>query len=247
MSNYGNHIVAFIDILGFKSIVEESSTDKAVFDTILNSLKTLEQHVEYNAGKAAHRQSVFKMTQFSDSIVISRPNTEDALFFMIMDLNFLQNVLAKSGVLIRGGVSYGSLYHENNICFGPAFVKAYELESKHAIYPRIIIDPDIINDDVDKNYIKQYHKYTQQDGSEHIEEKKTDPSFIHALFQTILKQDKDGFYFVDFLNTFVQPDTIEALQASLPIKLAAITGEDVGSRRVRDKLLWMKDYLESRS
>lgn len=36
-------------------------------------------------------------------------------------------------------MTYGKLYHEDNICFGPAMIKAYNLEQE-AIYPRIIVD-----------------------------------------------------------------------------------------------------------
>jgi hypothetical protein len=43
-------------------------------------------------------------------------------------------------ILLRGGIVVGKLLHENNIMFGPAFNQAYDLESKSALYPRIVID-----------------------------------------------------------------------------------------------------------
>ena len=36
-------------------------------------------------------------------------------------------------------MTYGKLYHEDNICFGPEMIKDYNLEQE-AIYPRIIVD-----------------------------------------------------------------------------------------------------------
>jgi hypothetical protein len=48
--------------------------------------------------------------------------------------------LAVSGFWIRGAVTVGLIHHDEHIVFGPALNRAYELESKVAIYPRILID-----------------------------------------------------------------------------------------------------------
>jgi hypothetical protein len=49
------------------------------------------------------------------------------------------------GYTIRGAVTSGKLFHEGSIIiFGPALVRAYELERHMAVYPRIIIDPRLI-------------------------------------------------------------------------------------------------------
>lgn len=48
------------------------------------------------------------------------------------------------GILFRGAVVIGDLYNDKIIIFGPAMLEAYELESKKAIYPRIIIEEDTI-------------------------------------------------------------------------------------------------------
>ena len=51
------------------------------------------------------------------------------------------------GVLIRGGMCIGEmLVADEGIVFGPGLVKAYDLESKYAVHPRIVIDRDLIND-----------------------------------------------------------------------------------------------------
>ena len=58
--------------------------------------------------------------------------------------------------LCRGGISAGLLYHddnnENQILFGPAFNRAYQLESELASIPRIILDSKV------KNLIYDYNK-----------------------------------------------------------------------------------------
>lgn len=53
--------------------------------------------------------------------------------------------MTSQGIYTRGGVSYGSFYSDDNIIFSSALVKAYILESKTAIYPRIVIDKKLID------------------------------------------------------------------------------------------------------
>ena len=33
------------------------------------------------------------------------------------------------------------IYFDNGVLFGPALIAAYDLESSHANYPRIVVDP----------------------------------------------------------------------------------------------------------
>jgi hypothetical protein len=43
------------------------------------------------------------------------------------------------GFLIRGGVAFGKLHHSGGVVFGPALIEAVRLESRIAIYPRIVV------------------------------------------------------------------------------------------------------------
>jgi hypothetical protein len=49
----------------------------------------------------------------------------------------------KLGLLIRGGITIGKLYHSNGVVFGEGMVDAYRLESSVAIYPRVVISPRV--------------------------------------------------------------------------------------------------------
>lgn len=61
-----------------------------------------------------------QVSVFSDSIVISydmiRPGSG---FFVLLDLVYICNDLLGVGMPVRGGVTVGSLIHDNNKCFGP--------------------------------------------------------------------------------------------------------------------------------
>jgi hypothetical protein len=103
-----------------------------------------------------------EVTAFSDNIVVSYPSFGfdsietprhlriEPLWtkFMCQDAIRILSRVAEMGlriaVLIRGGFSFGQLYHENGVVFGEAMVDAYHLESKHANHPRVLVSERII-------------------------------------------------------------------------------------------------------
>lgn len=92
----------------------------------------------------------------------------------------------KRGFIARGALTYGDIYYEmdRNICFGPAMNKAYDLESYHAKYPRVIIDPEYVEKLVEYN--NEHYRATDMHRSSNGE---------------IIKKDEDGFYYIHYLNT----------------------------------------------
>jgi hypothetical protein len=46
------------------------------------------------------------------------------------------------GIVCRGGIAKGQLIHNHISIFGQAFIDAHNLESKLAIFPRVIIADD---------------------------------------------------------------------------------------------------------
>lgn len=221
---YGDYLVAFLDILGFSSIVDKSAQDSEYFKTLLSALLKIEHVVNHNLEKQISENRKVNMTQFSDSLVISRPNDDSALWPMIMNLDFIQKVLAKEGIMVRGGLTSGLLYHKGNIAFGPAFIRAYELENNEAIYPRIIIDPVLLEEPHDE--IKA--------------------ALIHTWKKSNLKEDADGYYFINFLGGyFSDPDDSKELEKMLHKQLLQLQGDSEKVARVREKLEWLQAYIQS--
>ncbi|MBO0589259.1 hypothetical protein I2484_18360, partial [Sporosarcina sp. E16_8] len=143
---YENRLVAFIDILGFSALVQKSESDTLYAEKLYKALDNVQEAVKQNEIKQSTENSALEMAQFSDSLVVSLPYTNSASFFsFVMKLNLIQKTLADEGILIRGGVSAGKLYHKGSISYGPAFIRAYNIENGLADYPRIVIDPQIIN------------------------------------------------------------------------------------------------------
>lgn len=97
-----------------------------------------------------------EITTFSDNVVVSYPSAQaqteaqaHALGSRVFEFVWTEIVLMDAirvlhpvaeralgvGLLLRGGLSFGQLYHDGDVIFGEAMVDAYELERKHAQNP----------------------------------------------------------------------------------------------------------------
>jgi len=63
----------------------------------------------------------------------------------LLDLAYIQARLAEDGTLIRGATTIGDIYVNDRLIFGPALIRAYELERGVASYPRIILDSRVFD------------------------------------------------------------------------------------------------------
>ena len=138
-------ITGFIDILGFKNHINQTINDNGE-DNIekiikIKSILELSKNITDDLGFCKSKV----ITYFSDSIVLSYKYDEPSqLFYTLLDLLYVSFELANKGFLTRGGVSIGKLIHTQDFIFGPALNEAYEIESKKANFPRIIVDEKVM-------------------------------------------------------------------------------------------------------
>jgi len=134
-------VVAFIDILGFESLVRDLEKDERLHQRLQYALHDIKR-VKISSLNDNTAQKDLEVSVFSDCIAISaeRDNHHGVIWTAI----HLQSSLLVLGILTRGGISKGKLEHEDDILYGEGMIKAYRLESKAAIYPRILIDQDIL-------------------------------------------------------------------------------------------------------
>ena len=230
---YENRFVAFIDILGFKNLIDKTANDEKEMDRVLKVLKyTANIEKDNYEGLLPGKDITKEVTVFSDSIVISY--SEDlsiggALFHILMDLVYICVDLLNENIFIRGGVSCGSMYHKDNICFGPAMNRAYILEENDAIYPRIIIDPDAIKADI------------KRPGSANT------PEMEIKYLGKIIKQDKNKNYYLDFLSQYNEFDDGNAYEMFLyNVNRFLVVHLNAGySDGVMKKYIWFADYFNS--
>ncbi|MDA3904446.1 MAG: hypothetical protein PF484_00055 [Bacteroidales bacterium] len=131
-----NRVIAFIDILGFKTLAEKNTKE-----VLLKTIKPFYECKENIKKLELVLPNSMEATFFSDSIVLSCDEIDVKEFLSIIKMLLDEFILCK--LFLRGGIALGKLYHSNDIVFGPAMNCAYELESKFAVYPSIIISDDV--------------------------------------------------------------------------------------------------------
>lgn len=163
-SDYSERLVCFIDLLGFKDVVDRSKEDTQVLSVLYDAFSSLKGQsmadlmhggvpvLSSNGFSTSSKEGMLEfsretwpltVTQFSDSFVISCPaENSGSCRLLVQAVDKLQHLFfASMGMLMRGGISKGLLIHEQGgPLFGPAMNSAYLLESKSAIYPRVIFD-----------------------------------------------------------------------------------------------------------
>ena len=147
---FEERFVAFVDILGFSSIVERAATDGDTFETVRDTLKDIDAQVqrleEYRrrcasldpAARFLSSPTPIEMTAFSDCYLISGKVSDGAWAVFAAAQALGANLLAHD-VLTRGAVVCGAAYHQGRIGFGPAIIEALDIERNIAKYPRILV------------------------------------------------------------------------------------------------------------
>jgi hypothetical protein len=142
---YEERYVAFLDILGFGRIVADSNRPSSRFDAdalvaILGEIGTRDPDYDKIFGDD------FRFQAFSDSIVMSERATVAGFEQITDEITALAEKLLSNGLLLRGGVAKGLLYHEGSVMFGPAFLDAYRIEATIAKFPRVVLSRDVYAD-----------------------------------------------------------------------------------------------------
>lgn len=143
---YKDRFIAFVDVLGFGSLIEASGLDPTrqarIIARIANAFTWAQERLDDTSGLHDLR-----FTHFSDSFVLSASaNSRYSLTLFLLNLSDVIDCCLSSRLLVRGGITYGSLVHDDQLLFGPAMNRAYYLESKIAKFPRVILDPDLIDE-----------------------------------------------------------------------------------------------------
>jgi hypothetical protein len=229
---YEDRVLAFIDILGFSTpvtdTVKEEVENEQKTKNIFNLLEGVQEHIK---SKGISFDGAFNnskiVNQFSDSIIISYLKTEKSgIFFILLDILFLCASVLQKGFLLRGAIVCGKLYHTETKIFGPALVKAYEMERELAIYPRIIFDEKILK--IAKNYPREGYK-------KNMEFKKIEEMII---------KDFDGLFYINYLDlakpNFIDTDGMipEYLESLRKIIESIENEEDIS---IKQKYLWLKE------
>jgi hypothetical protein len=189
---YVDAFVTFIDILGFSNLIKE--LDSPAINAHLDAMRIFNSAPQRRRAELQDQELLPMVYQVSDSIIRVQPvllygtPKNRILDFYVGELESLliaQGNLACNGIFIRGGMTYGKICIHKSRIFGPAFVRAYKLESTLARFPRIIVDQNLCGDN-NNPLISISGKNSWLKSKEHVFE--------------MLEQDNDGQWFIQYLS-----------------------------------------------
>lgn len=214
------HMIAFLDILGSADAImhDEFSFFSSVYELFGTSKALCEQF-----GEQLHFSNI-KIKAFSDNIIfvqaipphcsyVEQCSIIGAMSFFTSMFQFL--ALSK-GILIRGGITVGSLCFNETFVWGKALVEAYRMENIYAIYPRVLVSPDIVKLLVNEN--------------------------SHPQCSIRMLQDIDGQIFLDFLSCMHQssrPWLISYVRGNIQ-RMQSKYADNI---KVLQKYAWLETYL----
>ncbi len=183
-----NYYLAYFDILGYKSYFEDEKNDPYEF---LMVIKDAFEDVKKGVNLTQSLNNVdIKYRVYSDNFLFyveEQDNELEVLVAFSYLISLIQRrLLEKHSLLIRGGITKGKFFVNDDLLFGKGLIDVYTLESEMAIYPRVIID-------------KKADLFTN----------KTLEFLIENGF---LSKDVDDYYYIQFLSTLgeITYDTIKA-------------------------------------
>ena len=217
------HFVAYLDLLAGKRLICEAE------DESLNSLHYLLQAAIDSGAHSAN--AIFpkcKIKVFSDNIIIAcrltgQPERDLPRVRATLTLVSAIQIVGMEmyHYLFRGGATVGSLFIDSVMVWGSALVRATDLESGIAVYPRVVADRSL------------------------LELLAQDPDTVDVNEKYCLSVDTDGKYYLDYLSAYLRlPNSMERSafigenEAYFRAQLENETGV------VREKLRWQTAYLK---
>jgi len=202
----------FVDVLGVRAMSRAPDADRH----LLRLQQTVRDRLRDYLGETAPWPAAF----FSDTLVLASSAAESAAA-AVDDLAFqaawLQFALIEEGLFLRGALVLGPI-HVDEILFGPALVEAYELESAHAVHPRVVLS--------ERAAASQQAEVTAR-----------------AALATALLRDDDGFAFVDYLSVVLDRpgDPRPAVERHRDAVVRGLA-EHRTKRRQWEKYRWVAEY-----
>ncbi len=199
------YYVAYMDILGYKDFFQSHPNDTELFlQTISEAVQeTINQIESYKLIK--DQSSVDSLEPqikiFSDNILICtrcKKTNEDNFIPFLRLVKLMANIqlmfINKYHLVVRGSIAKGNFYIDERFVFGQALITAYEMESKEAVYPRIILQKDEVN--------KILEYINGKDDEKSNMKKKISIDNIKALCAISIGKEKGGSYFANYLPAY---------------------------------------------
>lgn len=140
-STFEDKFVAFIDVLGFKGLVESAEAGEGF--SLANLLECLEKlgsredeknYARYGPTTCPQSRFLtkglnFKITQISDCVIVSSEISPAGVINLVSHCWGAVMGLLTKGIMCRGYITKGSIYHQNSQVIGSGYQNAYGMES----------------------------------------------------------------------------------------------------------------------
>lgn len=234
-NEYKDCYVAFLDILGFKEFCKDEQSDCAIIKALFDDTELIVSKYNETFAKLVISQDTIDNSQLmimSDSIVISAPNTDEGLLSILYQGAFIQNMLLKCGLLVRGGIARGKFFQYKKIMFGPAMIQAYEIENT-ASFPRVVLSDDIIDRLIEKGFFQKgnIQKYLS---FEH--------DSIQIQIEILVMQDNDKKYFLNYLSPLEIIKINKDIELKNNIENTISKGLKEHDQKIKKKYEWLNTY-----
>lgn len=172
---FEDRAVAFIDVLGFKDLVNSAvgnGVERRKLSALISLLKSAVPTLDTSVSSTISKHLIPRHLYISDCIILSAPLSckekpnYNGVDIVIMRAIQLSHFLLNEGYLTRGGISAGKLWHTETNIVGPAYQEAYLLEL-NGNKPRIKIHDNALK------YWSGGSRMCLKDG---------DVSFVNSLF-----------------------------------------------------------------
>lgn len=149
------HVIAYIDMLGSSLKLKENlrNEQECIKSTIAIHNAAVNEAYRINQNNMLELDpSKLTCHVFSDNIVfaIDCPNISQRAEFAVklsaLVSMFQKSIFLQQNILLRGSICYGNLYVDHSTIIGSGLVDAYNLEHDYAYFPRVIIDPSLIDE-----------------------------------------------------------------------------------------------------
>jgi hypothetical protein len=233
-TSYQERYCAFVDILGFRQLIEHLRKDKAQFEVLREVLQKI--HSPTPGILIDDTETDFRAQSISDAVSISTAASPHGLAQLFYALEGLSLDLLVRGYFVRGAIVKGGLYHDEQMVFGEGLVEAHRLETSHARYPRIMIKSDVRAD---------AQRFSEEDNS------------WTEFLPRMTRQSRDGPWYLDVLHRMsLRVEAVRKIGADIdatkstelqPVvamrnRIQRCLNETVDSPRHFEKVQWFAAY-----
>jgi len=214
-NEYKERYVAFLDLLGFKVLVDAAERVAQEQERLKEVLELLSQTLCNNSRLGS------RFSYFSDCIIISADATPEALFDIFHSVETLTRNLLQFDVFVRGGIARGGAFHSTQFVYGTAVSRAVIIEKEKAVDPLTLLSSEVYADV--KALDPQFLRWLESDGPDRF--------FVHYLM------DYAGYHKTPPLPGKVSLD-VDAERIAFFISRRLLCNSD----RVLEKAKWFQDY-----